>query len=419
MSFFESVERYPDDPIFGLLSLFAKDPRDHKVNLGIGVYKTSDGKPFVLPSVRKVESLLLSRNLNKEYLPIEGDVTFLKETHKLLFGEDASLLSENRIASAQTVGGTSALRSIAELLHENHCNTIFIPSPTWPNHKAIFSQSHLKVETYPYYDPLNTCFDFKGMCAAIKEMPKGIFILMNRRPPRSTLFPKEMPKGSAILLHGCCHNPTGFDPDRNEWQEIADLIKKSQIIPVFDLAYLGFSKGTEEDAFAIRHFLESSHELLIALSYSKNFGLYGERVGALVCVAQNEQIALNLQSLIKHHIRASYSTPPLQGMRIVSTILQSPSLREDWKIELRHMRERIQEMRKMLVSELLSKGCSKDFSFINKQSGLFSYCGLGQDSLLRLKNEYGIYIPLNGRINVAGLNAQNLPYVVEAILSVL
>lgn len=397
MPFFSSIPQLPDDPILGLPIAFAADSRSKKINLGIGAYKTAEGHPLVLACVRKAEHLLLQKHLNKEYLPIEGDADFLRLSLQLLFGADSPFLQTGRFFSAQTVGGASALRIGGEFLAKLVSKSIFISQPTWSNHKQIFERAGLKVGSYPYFDHQTHLLDFQGMCEAIRNMPFG----------------------SAILLHGCCHNPTGIDPTLNQWKELSDLIKKQQLIPFFDVAYQGFGEGIDEDAQAVRYFANEGHEMLVAYSYSKNFGLYGERIGFLTIVDSSIEQTSKIGSQIKSLIRSNYSNPPLNGARIVSTILKSHELKMDWKIELNNMRERVNEMRKSLVAALMVKGPHHNLSYLYDQKGLFSYLGLTSEQVQYLRKEKGIYTPNNGRINVAGLNTQNISYVAEALLSVM
>jgi len=397
MPFFNTIPQLPDDPIFGLPIACAADPRPYKINLGIGAYKTSEGQPLLLSSVRKAEHLLLQKHLNKEYLPIEGDPDFLHYSLQLLFGTHSSLWQAPRFFATQTVGGASALRIGGEFLAKLVSKTIFIPQPSWSNHKHIFERAGLNVGSYPYFDPVTHLLSFQGMCEAIKNMPAG----------------------SVILLHGCCHNPTGIDPTFEQWKELSDLIKKKQLIPFFDIAYQGFGQGIDLDAQGIRHFVNEGHEMLIAYSFSKNFGLYGERVGFLTVICSTEERVPMIASQVKSLIRGNYSNPPLHGARIVSTILKSHELTMEWKVELNNMCERVKEMRKALIAALLVKGRDHNFTYMHQQTGLFSYLGLNPEQVLQLRKEKAIYIPNSGRINIAGLNTQNISYVSDALLSVM
>lgn len=384
-SFFSSIQALPEDPIFGLQIEFNKDPRKNKINLSIGAYQTNEGQWEVFSAVRKAEKILLDQNLNKEYLGIDGHPEFIKATTQLIFGE----LSDN-IYAAQTVGGTCALRMGGDLLSQNITKKMYISNPTWPNHNRIFSYAGMTIEEYPYYDAKNHSLNFQGMCEKIRAMPSG----------------------SAILLHGCCHNPSGLDPSQEQWKELSQLIKKQRIFPFFDLAYQGFGNGIEEDAYPIRLFKADGHEMLVAYSYSKNFGLYGERVGLLAAVTHSPSEANNIGSLIKAIIRGNYSNPPLHGARIVSTVLQSPELKANWMNELGRIRTRIQTMREKLFQGL-------NFDFLKKQKGMFSYSGLNGDQVGRLQKEYGIFMLKSGRINVSGLNDNNINTVIHAIHEVI
>lgn len=397
MSFFNETPQLPIDPILGLPVLFAADPRSNKINLGVGTYKTAEGNSIVLRSVRKAEGLLLQKHLNKDYLPIEGDPEFLQYSLMLLLGTDSSFLKSGHFFSAQTVGGASALRIGGEFLSKLVSKTIFLPQPSWSNHKQIFERAGFNVGSYPYFDPTTCLLDYAGMCEAIKNMP---------------------PK-SVILLHGCCHNPTGIDPTFEQWQELSELIKKKELIPFFDVAYQGFSQDVDQDVQAVRHFVNKGHEMLIAYSFSKNFGLYGERVGFLTVTCSHQEDIPKIGSQIRSLIRGNYSNPPLHGARIVSTILKSHELALEWKAELTNMRERVKEMRKALIAALLVQGRDRHFAYLHQQNGLFSFLGLKPEQVQKLRDEKAIYMPNNGRINVAGLNNQNISYVASALLSVI
>lgn len=397
MPFFNDVPLLPEDPILSLPLAFKTDSRPHKVNLGIGVYQTAEGHPLILTSVRKAESQLLHKHLNKDYLPIEGDGEFIRCALQLLLGSDPPLLQARQLFAAQTVGGAGALRLAGEFLAKLVSKTIFLSQPSWSNHKQIFERAGLNVGSYPYFDPHTCLLDYKGMCESIKNMPLR----------------------SVILLHGCCHNPTGIDPTFEQWKELSELIKKQQLIPLFDIAYHGFGQGLNEDAQALRYFVSEGHELLIAYSFSKNFGIYGERVGFLTLTCSTAEALPKISSQMKSLIRGNYSNPPLHGARIISTILKSPELTMEWKQELSNMRQRLQEMRKALIAALLVHGQNRNFAYLHQQSGLFSFLGLSPEQVQYLRQEKAIYMPSNGRLNIAGLHTQNLSYVAESLLSVL
>lgn len=396
MSFFESLTELPEDPIVHLPILFAADPRPNKVNLGVGSYKDSEGRPMVLVCVKEAEAALLKEKLNKEYLPIEGNSAFLQANTELIFGKGFADSYAGGHYAIQAVGGTAALRVGGEFLAQETSKTIFIPNPTWPNHKMVFKRSGLNVHTYAYYDERTHQLDFASMCSDISNMPPG----------------------STILLHAGCHNPSGIDPSFKQWQELSSLLKKQRILPFFDFAYQGFVGTPEDDAQAIRYFAVQGHEMLVANSFSKNMGLYGERVGGLTVLAHHTDSIKKISSQLKQIVRANYSTPPLHGMQIVKTILQSAPLKAGWEEELGDMRLRLKEMRRTLLSGLEEKHSHKDWSFLNRQNGFFSFLGLTPEQVQRLNKEYAIYMPANGRINVAGLNPHNMDYVINALIAV-
>lgn len=393
MPFFDTISSIPDDPIFSLPLLYAKDPRPNKVNLGIGVYLDEDGNPIVLNSVRKAEARIFERQLNKNYLPIDGDNDYIRATLKLIFGELHPIISEKKVFAAATVGGAGALRLGAEFLRTLVGQRIHLSDPTWINHKNIFSRSGMEVSTYPYFDYHSCRLNFPALTEAIQKMPKG----------------------SIILLQGCGHNPTGVDPSTSQWQKLSQLIKAQGIIPFFDLAYQGFGKGLDEDAAAIRLFGNDGHEMLVAYSYSKNMGLYGERVGALAIVSKDCTSSQNIASQVRQIIRSVYSTPPLHGERIAATILLDIELKEQWLMELQVMRESLQKRRSLFVDSLNAASDNK-YTFLSEQQGMFSFCGLSPQHAQMLIDKYAIYLPMDGRINVAGLSAKNIPYVTESLL---
>lgn len=395
MSFFDSIDTLPEDPIFSLQTAFFADKRSKKINLAIGTYKDSTGQSTVLTCVQKAEKSILEASLVKDYLPIAGEKNYIFETSKLIFGKTPKI-TDGTIFGAQTVGGTAALRVCGEFLAKNNQNkTIYIPNMTWVNHTLVFKRAGLNVETYPYYNYSDHKFDFDEMCKRIKQMPKS----------------------SIILLHGTCHNPTGLNPTFAEWKELSALIKAANIIPLFDLAYHGFGISLEKDVEPIRYFVEMGHELFAAYTYSKNMGLYGERAGALFAVMNESQKTLKVASHLKPIIRSIYSNPPLQAARIVTAVLQDEGLKKEWALELQNMKGRIDEMRKAFIIGLLSKEAGTKYQFMNQpQTGLFTYTGLNESQVQRLKTDFGIYIA-DGRINLAGLNSGNMDYVIESILS--
>jgi aspartate aminotransferase len=398
MSIFNSVEMRPDDPILGLSLAFAEDPRAQKVNLGVGAYKNAEGKPQVFSCVHKAEKILLEKNLNKEYPPILGNPDFIRESLQLIYGKNSSALAAGSICAAQTLGGTGALRIGGDFLTANQlCSTIYLSDPTWPNHITIFLRAGMKVDTFTYYDMNNNVLNFTGMRQSLEKAPPG----------------------SVVLLQPCCHNPTGLSPSTEQWEQVSQLMKHHKLIPFFDLAYQGFDQDLDEDAAVVRRFAEAGHEMLVAYSFSKNLGLYGERTGLLSVVCNNSDNALRVQSQLKQIIRASYSMPPLQGQRIATTVLQSNELRQEWVHELQNVRHRIQEVRKIFLSSLQAASGDAFFDFLSNQKGMFSFSGLNREQVTQLKQKYGIYMPLNGRLNITGINMANKDYVVKSILSVI
>lgn len=391
MSFFDNLKSLPEDPILSLPISFSQDLHPIKVNLGIGAYRNEEGNPFVLDTVKTAEKIIIAANFNKEYLPIEGSAEFHQNCLNLIFEPPHNLLF-----CAQTIGGTSALRIGAEFLCSNLSPNIFISDPSWPNHKLIFSRVGMNVNSYPYYHEDSHEFNWEETYQAIKTMP-----------PRSI-----------IVLQSSCHNPTGISPTPAQWQELSHLIKKQKVFPFFDVAYQGFGKSLSQDVEPIKQFQNDGHEFLIAHSFSKNLGLYGERCGFLCAVAHNEQTKQKISTHIKQIIRAEFSNPPLHPAHIVNTILGSAQLKQQWLQELNSMKLRIDRMRQEFVARLQSK-IPLDYSFMLKQEGLFSFFGLKAHEIMRLRQDYGIYLLENGRINIAGLNDKNMDYVVDAISTVL
>lgn len=390
MSLFTQIPQLPPDPIFGLAAAFVADPRKDKINLSIGTYGDEMGKVPLLSSVKEAEQLLISEKKNKQYLPIEGDPTFIQLSLELIF--DATLPSKH-IAAAQTVGGTSALRLGGEILSKLICKHIYIPDPTWANHKQTFEAAGLTVHTYPYVAKDTHALAFQEMCEAFKKMPAK----------------------SCILFHACCHNPTGIDPTWEMWRQLSALMKERSLIPFFDVAYQGFGEGIEEDVQALRLFAEEGHEMLIAYSFAKNFGLYGERAGLFACVTHDKETVAPLESQMRTLIRGNYSNPPIHGAKIVATILGNEPLKAVWREDVNAMRHRLLSMRKAFASALKANSKKGDFSFIEEQKGLFSTLGLTPKAIDLLREEKAIYLPANGRINIAGLNSNNIARVAEAL----
>jgi aspartate/tyrosine/aromatic aminotransferase len=367
-----------------LTHAFLQDERKNKVNLGVGLYKDAELKTPILQAVKKAEMQLLQTEKSKEYLPIDGDLLYLQETGALVFGKTLWHQEGKRIASFQTLGGTGALKVGAAFLQEELNQPIWIPTPTWPNHRGVFTSARLKVDVYPYYDFPR--LDFEKMVSFLKKLP---------------------PK-SIVLLHACCHNPTGCDPTVAEWKILSTLFCKYQLIPFFDLAYQGLGEGLEEDATPLRHFLTSGLEMVVAVSHSKNLSLYAERVGALFVVSASEPIKTAIVSRIKQIIRTNYSNPPLHGAKVAALVFGDVALRKLWERELSEMRNRLIEMRTLLAQRL---SCPA----LQQGKGMFGFLELTPKQVDRLMTEYGIYMPSDGRINMCGLNANNIDYVVDAI----
>ncbi len=395
---FENITAAPADPILGLADLFRADDRPNKINLGIGVYKDETGKTPVLTSVKKAEHYLLENETTKNYLGIDGIPEFGRCTQELLFGKASAIVTDKRARTAQTPGGTGALRVAADFIAKNtSAKRVWVSNPSWPNHKSVFNAAGLEVREYNYYDAANHTLDFDAMVASLQEAQAG----------------------DVVLFHGCCHNPTGIDPVREQWEALAALSLEKGWLPLFDFAYQGFARGLEEDAEGLRIFAAGHSELIVASSYSKNFGLYNERVGACTLVAKDSENADRAFSQMKICIRANYSNPPAHGAAVVATILSNEALRTLWEQELTDMRQRIQRMRQLFVNTLQEKGADQDFGFIIRQNGMFSFSGLTKEQVLRLRNEFGVYAVASGRVNVAGMTPDNMAPLCEAIVAVL
>ncbi|HDY7884250.1 TPA: aspartate/tyrosine/aromatic aminotransferase [Vibrio vulnificus] len=395
---FEKVVAAPADPILGLTEEFKKDPRAEKINLGVGIYKTEQGETPVLATVKKAEAALVKTEKTKSYLTIEGTAEYALAVQKLLFGADAELINAQRAKTAQAPGGTGALRVAGEFIKRQLGDVkIWISNPTWANHHGVFRAAGLETVEYAYYNPETKDKDFAAMLADLEKASAG----------------------DVVLLHGCCHNPTGIDPTAQEWEALAKLVADKGLLPLFDFAYQGFAKGVEEDAQGLRTFAKFNKEILVASSFSKNFGLYNERVGAFTLVAESQEIAETAFSQVKAIIRSIYSNPPAHGSAVVTHILNDAALRAEWEAEVAEMRDRIQEMRELFVATLKEEGVAADFSFIERQNGMFSFSGLNKDQVARLKEEFAIYIVGSGRISVAGMTKSNMGPLCKAIAAVL
>ncbi len=394
MSIFENVVPFPPDPIFGLGTRFKKDKNPNKVDLTVGIFRDEDLETRTLRSVKEAEKVLEKIEKDKLYLSMGGDQAFIEEAQKLVFGEDFYKKARGTLFGAQTIGGTGGLRLGGDFLAREVTKKVYLSDPTWPNHRGIFEACGMEIETYPYYNYETHTLDFERMLDVLSHAPEN----------------------SVVVLHGCCHNPTGCDPTDAQWKELSTFLLKKKLIPFFDFAYQGFGRGLEEDAWAIRYFANQGHEMFVAASYSKNFGLYGERIGCLSIIAKNEQLSQNLSSVVKRLARVNYSNPPRHGAGIITTILQDVGLVEMWKGEVQQMRERITVMKNELV-DALGKQFGKDkFGFLKRRYGLFSMLGISAEHVDRMIDEYAVYLTHSGRINLTGLNEKNLPYVIEAIL---
>ena len=395
---FDSITPAPPDAILGLTEAFKKDPNPRKVNLGVGVYKDAGGATPVLDTVKEAERRLLSSEKTKSYLPIDGSPEYDAASQRLVFGDSHEIVTVGRSVTVQAPGGTGALRVAGEFVAiVNPGATVWLSDPTWPNHPSVFESAGLKVASYPYFDPATNGIDFERMLATIRTIPAG----------------------DVLLLHGCCHNPTGVDLSPAQWQAVAEVAAERGLLPLLDFAYQGFADGLEEDAAGVRTIAAHCPEMFVASSYSKNFGLYNERVGALTLVARSAEAAEAALSHVKRCIRANYSNPPAHGGEIVRTILGDPELRRRWEGEVTAMRQRINTMRHLFVETLNEKGVDRDFSFIARQRGMFSFSGLNPAQVKALRERHAVYIVGSGRISVAGMTEGNMDYLCEAIADVL
>lgn len=397
---FSTIQPAPPDPILGLSEAFRADPNPAKINLAVGVFKDADGNTPVLASVKAAEQRLVDSETTKSYMPIDGSPTYGKLVQAMLFGESHDIIAQSRARTADTPGGTGGLRVAADYLKQNHPDaTVWLSNPTWANHHGIFNAAGLPTQTYAYLDPQTNALDFDGVLAAIKNIPAG----------------------DVVLLHGCCHNPTGVDPVLKQWQAIASAVADRGVLPLVDFAYQGFGVGLEEDAGGLRAIAEACDELLVCSSFSKNFGLYRERVGALTLVAKDSTSADAVVSQVKAAIRRNYSNPPAHGAEVVSVILSDDKLRTQWEAELAAMRDRINEMRTAFKAGLDERGVNlnpQGNDFVTQQNGMFTMSGLSKDHVAALREQHGIYIVGSGRINVAGMTPSNLPVLCDAIADV-
>ncbi|KAB2077584.1 hypothetical protein ES319_A06G109000v1 [Gossypium barbadense] len=397
VSRFEGITMAPPDPILGVSEAFKADNHELKLNLGVGAYRTEELQPYVLDVVKKADKLLLEKGENREYLPIEGLAAFNKVTAELLFGVDNPVIRQQRVATVQGLSGTGSLRLAAALIERYFPGAkVLISSPTWGNHKNIFNDARVPWSEYRYYDPKTVGLDFEGMIADIKAAPEGSF----------------------ILLHGCAHNPTGIDPTPEEWRVIADVIQEKNHIPFFDIAYQGFASGSlDTDAASVRMFVARGMEVIAAQSYSKNLGLYAERIGAINVVCSSPEAAARVKSQLKRIARPMYSNPPVHGARIVANIVGDSALFKEWNAEMEMMAGRIKNVRHKLFDSLSSKDKSgKDWSFVLKQIGMFSFTGLNKAQCDNMTNKWHVYMTKDGRISLAGLSLAKCEYLADAII---
>jgi aromatic-amino-acid transaminase len=398
MNLFSSVQLAPKDPIFGLTEAYTADQRAGKVNLGVGVYYTDEGKVPLLRAVLEAEKEVVAKQSPRAYVPIEGPNPYNSAVQNLLFGADSPLIKEGRVVTAECLGGTGALRVGGDFVKRLDTNApAAISAPSWENHRGIFESAGYQVLEYTYFDPKTRGVDFEGMVKSLESFPAK----------------------TLVILHACCHNPTGADLTPEQWRKIISICQTRQLIPFLDIAYQGFATGIEEDGAAVQLFADSGMSFFVSSSFSKSFSLYGERVGALSIVTQSKEESARVLSQLKRVIRTNYSNPPTHGAAIVAMVLNSPKLRQMWEDELAEMRERIKAMRHGLNKKLAAAGAQQDFSFIETQRGMFSYSGLTAGQVANLQEQDGIYALSTGRICVAALNTKNLDRVAQAIARVL
>ena len=401
---FEHVEPFAGDPILSLNEDFQRDPRPHKINLSIGIYFDDAGRIPVLDSVRRAEAMVVARNAPKPYLPIEGAANFRAEVQKLLFGADHEALASQRVATIQSVGSSGGLKVGADFIARwLPGSAVWVSDPSWENHRSMFEGAGLAVDSYPYYDPATGALAFDAMCAALRKLPRK----------------------SVVLIHACCHNPTGVDLTRDQWDRLIPLLAEGELLPYLDLAYQGFGDGIAEDAYAVRSLAAARGKdgrpmsFVVANSFSKSMSLYGERSGALCVVCPDAAQAVNVLGQLKFTVRRNYSSPPIHGGQLVAAVLAEPALRAAWEQELGAMRERIQAMRRVLHDTLKKKMPRRDFGYFLSQRGMFSYTGLGPQQVDRLREEFAVYLVRSGRLCVAGLNTGNVEATGLAMATVL
>jgi len=394
MPLFDAVELAPRDPILGLNEQFNADPNPSKVNLGVGMYYDEAGKLPLLKCVVEAESRMTAQPAARGYLPIDGIAAYDRAVQGLVFGADSEVVKNGRVATVQSLGGTGGLKIGADFLRKlNPSAQVLISDPSWENHRALFGSAGFEVQAYPYYDAAARGVNFPAMLDAFQAAPPG----------------------SIVVLHACCHNPTGYDLSAPQWAQVIDAVKARGLVPFLDMAYQGFGDGLAEDGAVVGQFLDAGVDFLVSTSFSKSFSLYGERVGALSVVCASPDEAARVLSQLKIVVRTNYSTPPIHGAQIVAMVLGTPALRALWEQELADMRQRIKAMRAALVDRLKAAGVKEDTSFITQQRGMFSYSGLNKQQMQRLRTDFGIYGVDSGRICVAALNSRNIDLVAHAI----
>ena len=395
---FSAVEMAPRDPILGLNEQYNADPNPAKVNLGVGVYFDDQGKLPLLQCVRAAEQAMMEKPAPRGYLPIDGIAAYDNGVKSLVFGADSDVVQSGRVATVQAIGGTGALRIGADFLKKVSPNArVLISDPSWENHRALFTQAGFTVGTYRYYDAANRGINFAGFLADLQAAPAE----------------------TIVVLHACCHNPTGYDITPAQWDEVVQVVKSRKLTAFLDMAYQGFGHGIAEDGAVVGKFVAAGVNFFVSTSFSKSFSLYGERVGALSVVCQSKEEAGRVLSQLKIAIRTNYSNPPTHGAAVVAAVLNTPALRQQWEQELGAMRVRIKQMRQALVEDLQAAGIEQDMSFVTRQIGMFSYSGLSKEQMVRLRSEYGVYGTDTGRMCVAALNSGNIAYVCESIAKVL
>lgn len=394
--FFHEVNEAPPDPIFGLAEAFKADMRKEKVNLMVGIYRDDQLRAELLSSARAAKVDILNQDLMADYLPIDGLSEMLELLGPVVFSDPLWSENHGRIYAAHTTGGTGALRVGSEFLAQEVSKSFYVPNHTWPNHRSILERSGCKVENYPYYSREKRGFDFEAMVA----------------------FLTQLPEKAVVILHACCHNPTGCDPTTEEWKILSQVMKKGNLFPFFDFAYQGLGGGIEKDAESVRIFLNDGHEMAIAYSCSKNFSMYCQRVGALFVATESASVKMRVKSQVKRIIRSLYSNPPAHGARIVTEILKRNELRKFWFKDLEAIRKRIHLMRETLIQRLISKAKGGDFEYLKEHKGMFSFINMDQSQARRMIEEFAIYMTDNGRISIPGLTTKNIDYVVNSLISV-